>query len=126
MWRFGKSFPRVFPFVIGILQQNEALERAVFQRALSDASMRQRSNKLRRYVMCKLSELLLARSHEITHSHPELAVSFAIGQAGALLTEYYTLGAREMEIVAMSDGQVSEELTESCCTYLLTTTHSTS
>ena len=108
----------VFPFVIDILKRNETLERAIFQRALSDESMRERISGLRRYVMNGLSELLIARSQEIKHSDPRLAVSFVIGQAGALLTEYYTLGAREVEIVPTSDRQVAEELTRSCCSYL--------
>ena len=109
---------RVFPFVIATLKRHESLERAIFQRALSDESMRQRVSALRRYVMDRLSDLLLARSAEIQHPDPRLAVSFAIGQAGALLTEYYTLGAHEIELVPIGDQKIAEELTHSCCSYL--------
>jgi Mg2+ and Co2+ transporter CorA len=104
--------------VIETLKRHEALERAIFQRMLSDESMRQRISGLRRHVMKRLSALLLARSREINHSNPRLAVSFGVGQAGALLTEYYTLGARESEIVSTSDQQIAEELTRSLCNYL--------
>ena len=109
---------RVFPFVIETLKRHQALERAIFQRMLSDESMRQRMSGLRRHVMNRVSTLLLARSHEINHSNPRLAVSFGVGQAGALLTEYYTLDARESEIVSTSDQQIAEELTHSLCSYL--------
>ena len=109
---------RVFPFVIETLKRHQALERAIFQRMLSDESMRQRMSGLRRHVMNRVSTLLLARSHEINHSNPRLAVSFGVGQAGALLTEYYTLDARESEIVSTSDQQIAEELTRSLCSYL--------
>ncbi len=113
----------VFPFVIEILKRHETLERAIFQRALSDGSMRERVGRLRRHVMESLSELLLARCDEIDHPNPRLGVSFAIVQAGALLTEYYTVGIREIELVPTSDQEIAEELTNSCCRYLAVQSH---
>ena len=115
---------RVLPFVIETLERNEMLERAMLQRMLSDMSMRQRISGLRRHVMNRLSELLMDRREEIRHPDPALAVAFGVGQAGALLTEYYTLGARESEIVPMSDQQVADELTRSLCGYLRVSLHS--
>jgi AcrR family transcriptional regulator len=108
----------VFPFVIEILKRDETLERAIFQRALSDGSMRERAGRLRRHVMRGVAELLSARSQEIRHPNPPLAISFAIVQAGALLTEYYTVGVREIELVPTSDHEIAEELTHACCRYL--------
>lgn len=106
------------PFVIEVLHRHEALDRAIYQRALADELMRERASRLTRYVVSGMSELLLERSEEIHHPEPQMAVSFALVQAMALLVQHYTVAMREIEPVLMSDEQVALEVTSSCLAYL--------
>lgn len=108
----------IFPFLIEVMRPNESLYRAIYQRAISDELMRERSIKLDRYVMSGLFELIIARKNEIHHSNPEAAVSFALTQAAALLIQQYTVGIRDMGPVPMSDAMIARELATSCLAYL--------
>ena len=108
----------VFPFLIEALQRRETLQRAVYRLALSDEAMRERSFRLRRYVLGGLGELILERSSEIRRSDPAGAVSFALVQAGALITECYLTGMRDTSLFPAKDETVAEQLVESCCSYL--------
>ena len=108
----------IFPFLIEVMRPNESLYRAIYQRAITDELMRERSIKLDQYVMSALSNLLIARKHEITHPNPEAAVSFALTQAAALLIQQYTVGIRDMGPVPMNDDMIAVELATSCLAYL--------
>jgi AcrR family transcriptional regulator len=108
----------VVPFLIDALEGREALDLAVYQRGLTDAAMRERSDRLTRYVMEGLSRLLLARRDEIGHPDPERGVSFALVQMFAVLVQIYTTGRRDVALVRMSDAAIAHELTESCLAYL--------
>ena len=107
-----------FTFLVQILQQNESLDRAIHQRALSDGTLWESAVRVRQTALDGLSELLLARSAEISHPDPALAVSFALVQAMALLTKYFTVGMRIVERVPMSDSDVVDQLSLSCLAYL--------
>jgi AcrR family transcriptional regulator len=108
----------IFPFLVEILQTNESLDRAVYQRAITDELLRERSMKLNRAVVAALSDLLLERRSEIRHPDPRTAVPFALIQAVALLVHYYTAGIRDIHPVPMSDEQIARELATSCLAYL--------
>jgi len=108
----------IFPFLIEVMQPNESLYRAIYQRAITDDLMRERAMKLNRYILSGLSELLMARSDEIHHVHPEAAISFALTQAVALLVQQYTVGIRDMGPVRLSDDVIAMELANSCLAYL--------
>ncbi|HIF99434.1 MAG: helix-turn-helix domain-containing protein [Myxococcales bacterium] len=108
----------IIPFLIEVLQSHEMLQRAVYRIALSDETMRERSLRLRRYVLGRLSELLLMRSSEIKHPDPNHAVPFALVQAGALMTEFYLTGMRDSTLLPSSDKKIAEEIVHSCCSYL--------
>jgi AcrR family transcriptional regulator len=108
----------IFPFLIEVLQPNESLYRAIYQRAISDEQMRERSMKLVRHVVSRLSDLLIARSDEIRHPKPSVAVPFALIQANALLVQHYTVGIRDIGSVPMSDDLIARELATSCLAYL--------
>lgn len=107
-----------FAFVVEILREYESLDRAIHQRALSDGTIWERAVRVRTRLMDSLSQLLLDRRDEIGHPDPPLAVSFALVQAMALLTEYYTVGMREIERVPMNDRMVVDQLLSSCLAYL--------
>jgi AcrR family transcriptional regulator len=106
------------PFLIEVVQDHALLDRAILQRALSDEQMRERALKLRRHVVLGLSRLMLDRREEITHPDPETAVSLALIQAVALVTQRFTLAFGEIEPVRMSDERVAHEITTSCLAYL--------
>lgn len=108
----------IVPFLVEVLQGREHLDLAIYQRGLTDAAMRERSNRLARYVMEGLSRLLLARREEIRHPDPERAVAFALVQMMAVLAQTYTAGLRDLTLVRMSDRELAAELIESCLAYL--------
>jgi len=108
----------IFPFLITAMQTHEALDRAIYQRALTDGLMRERSRKLTRYVIDRLSGLLIDRTSEIQHPDPELAVRFSLLQAVALLTQHYTVGFHDVNPTHMSDSVIARELTTTCLAYL--------
>jgi AcrR family transcriptional regulator len=108
----------IFPFLIEVLQPNESLYRAIYQRAISDEQMRERSMKLTRHVVSRLSDLLIARSDEIHHPTPSTAVPFSLIQAIALLVQHYTVGVKDIGTSPMSDELIARELTTSCLAYL--------
>jgi len=109
----------VIPFLIEVIQQQEMLQRAVYRLALSDAAMRERSLRLRRYVLGGLSDLLLARRAEVRHPDPETAIAFGLVQAGALVTECYVTGMRDPSLFPANDDLIAEQLVQSLCSYLL-------
>lgn len=107
-----------FPLTIDVLRLHESLYRAIYQRAIGDAAMRQRSNKVNRYVIERLAGLLLARRDEIRHPEPEVAVPFALIQAVALLVQLYTVGIRDLGGLPANDERLAGELASSCLAYL--------
>lgn len=108
----------VVPFLIDAMKSRGALDRAVYQRGLSDEAMRERSNRLIRYVMEGLSDLMLARDAQITHPEPANAVAFSLLQLVSLLVHTYTVGLSDVELVPMSDEQIAQRLIDSCVAYL--------
>lgn len=108
----------IFPFLIEVLQPNESLYQAIYQRAITDEQMRERSMKLTRHVVSRLSDLLIARSYEIHHPTPATAVPFSLIQAIALLVQHYTVGVKDIGTSPMSDELIARELTTSCLAYL--------
>lgn len=108
----------IFPFMIDVVHSNESLDRAIYQRAMTDEPMRERAMKLNRHVIAGISNLLIERSDEIHHPDPRTAVSFALAQATALLIHGYTAGFRDFGSAPMSDARIAQELTTSCLAYL--------
>lgn len=108
----------LFPFLIEVVQRNESLDRAIYQRAMTDERMRERSSRLTRYVVAGLADLLMERRDTIRHRDPRRAVSFALIQAVALLVQHFTAAFREFEPFPMSDEQIAAELANSCLAYL--------
>jgi AcrR family transcriptional regulator len=108
----------VVPFIMHVLRPNENLYRAIYQRAISDEAMRERSMKSNRHVVSRLSELLLARAEEIHHPDPSAAVSFALIQSVALLAQHYTVGLHDFAPKPISDEMLAREIVVSCLAYL--------
>ncbi len=111
----------IIPFLVEVIQRQEMLQRAVYRLALSDEAMRERSQRLRRHVLGGLSGLLLARRAEIQHPSPEIAVTFGLVQAGALITECYLTGMRDPSLFPANDDSIAEQLVQSLCSYLFDT-----
>lgn len=108
----------VFPFLVEILHSHENLDRAIYQRAITDEQMRERSMKLSRHVLDGLCDLMIERRDEINHPDPESAIPFSVIQAMALVVQLYTAGMRDIFPTPQSDAKVAHELATSCLTYL--------
>jgi len=104
-------------FLIEVFRDHLSLDRAVYQRAISDARFRERSVRLERHVLDGLSRLLLARRGEIRHPDPERAVLFALRQIFAVLAHEIVVGHEE-DGPALSDERLARELTTACLAYL--------
>jgi AcrR family transcriptional regulator len=103
-------------FLIRVHREHLQLDRAIYQRAFSDARFSERASRLFRHVVSGLSELLLARSEEIGHPQPSLGVDVGLRLVLAFLTQHYTMAGGNLD--PLSDRQVAEELTRSCLAYL--------
>lgn len=108
----------VFPFLVEILHSNEGLDRAIYQRAITNEPMRERSMKISRHVINGLSDLIFERQDEVNHPDPNTAVPFAVIQTMALVVQIYTAGIRDIFPTPMSDDKVAHELATSCLAYL--------
>ena len=108
----------VVPFLIAVFEERQALDLAVYQRGLTDEAMRERSHRLSRYALDRLSALLLARREEIAHPKAERAVSFALMQTAAILNHLYTARFREAGLARMSNEEIATETVRSCLAYL--------
>ena len=118
----GASIPEIvhtiFPFLIEILHSNERLDRAILQRVMTDADIKERQMKLSRYVVEGLTELLLSREEKIDHPNPAGAIAFASIQALAMLFYHHTVGTQEISPVEMTDALLANELANSFLAYL--------
>lgn len=108
----------VVPFLIAVFEERQALDLAVYQRGLTDEAMRERSHRLIRHALDRLSALLLARREEITHPQAERAVSFALMQTAAMLNHLYTARFRDAGLARMGDPEIAAEIVRSCLAYL--------
>ncbi len=105
-------------FLTHVYRDNQALDRAIYQRALANERFRERSARLQRHVLSGLASLLLARRDEFDHPDPQLAVDMALRQVLGVLVEHFVFGFAESGIVRVSDDVLARELTRSCLRYL--------
>jgi AcrR family transcriptional regulator len=116
----GAGIPEILSesisFLIQVHREHLLLDRAVYQRAFSDARFSERASRLFRHVVSGLSDLLLARSEEIGHPQPRVGVDVGLRLVLAFLTQHYTMAGGDLD--PLSDRQVTAELTRSCLAYL--------
>jgi len=115
----GEIVGRCLSFVIQVLREHHGLDRAVYIRALTDETFRERSGRLNRHVMEAMAELLLERRAEITHPHPEVAVDIALRQVFSFFTDTCTVDIDNfVGLENLSDQQIADEATRSFLAYL--------
>lgn len=105
-------------FVIEVLRERSGLDRAVFERALTDPAFRERTSRLNHYVMNGMAELLLDRRHEIKHPDPEVAVDVALRQVFSFITDLCTVALGGFALQPLDDDVLSKEMTRSLLAYL--------
>jgi AcrR family transcriptional regulator len=106
------------PFLVQIFSERIGLERAIYRRALVDPIFQERSLRLWRHVMQGWSDLLLERRAEIRHPEPESAISFAIQVVLAVITQRYSAYEVNIEVVPLSDQQLTRELVHNFLAHL--------
>ena len=107
----------VIDFLVEIYRERGGLIRAFVVRNHTDAEFAARQERLSHYVATRLSELLLARREEIHQHDPERAVAFGLMMAFATI-ENVVLFGEARSFLALSDADLSAELTRSLLAYL--------
>ena len=105
-------------FVMAVMRERHGLDRAVFERALSDDIFKERSNRLNSYVVQGMTALVNARRDEITHADPELAVNVALRQAFGFMTDTCTVGVTDYGLADVDDETLTSEIARALTSYL--------
>lgn len=105
-------------FSLQLGRERPAFKRAGYEAARTDPAIREHLKQLRAELGRSLQELLLARSREIGHPDPPLALRFVLDQIAAMLhARLHALPVPD-ELGACSDEAFVEELLRSACAYL--------
>ena len=104
-------------FTLRESRERLGLRRALLGLALRDADAGQRLVELHRELDVRLRALLLARSAEIGHADPELAVSFALEQLRAMLLVRLEGALLYSSLTAVNDERFIREALKSVATY---------
>ncbi len=105
-------------FVIQVWRERRGLDRAVFERALVDDVFKERNNRMTRYVVECMTKLVDARSEEVSHPRPDIAVQVALRQTFGFLTDSYTIGLNDYGAATLSDDELAHEIARSMTAYL--------
>ncbi len=96
----------------------QGFRKAAYQRALSDPVFCERELRLQRLMAEGLMARLEARADEIRHPEPRLAADFARRLIMAILSQRFSAGSLELELVPLSDEQLASEATRAAVAYL--------
>ena len=106
------------PFVVHVYQLKRGLIRAFIVRASTDRNFADQGSHLSREISKRLIALLLARSDEIRHPDPALAVDFGLRMTFDTLDQATLHGDVQRTTVKFSSEQIAEELTRAFLCYL--------
>jgi AcrR family transcriptional regulator len=102
-------------FLAQIHRERGGLLRAFRQRAMSDASLRQRTADLFGHLADRLSALLDSRRHEMTHPEPDLAAAFGLEMVLGTLNHLLDMQPHPL---SLDDDRLVVELTRAFACYL--------
>ena len=108
----------VIRFLVTIYRQQRGIIRAFVIRNHADAEFRARQDRLTHYVDERVCELLLARTDEILHPNPELAIHFGLILVFSALQDVMLFGELRSRGLAFSDEEFATELTRAYLAYL--------
>ncbi len=108
----------VVTFLVQITRERAGLVRAIALREAGDPAIRERAQRLQRYVREGLARLVRQRSDEIDHPDPERGIHFVYGVALAALDRRALLGEGPSAAFDEPDPELACELTRVFLGYL--------
>lgn len=108
----------LIPFLVRIYRERLGLIRAFIVRGVHDTSFAEKAGRLCERISERLGLLLLARTDEIGHPQPALAVEFGIRMVIGLLDQSTLMASVQTVAASMSDEQLSAELVRNYLSYL--------
>lgn len=108
----------LIPFLVKIYRERLGLIRAFIIRGVHDASFAESAGRLCERITERLRGLMLARTDEISHPQPALAVEFGIRMVMALLDQTTLMASMQTLATEMTDEQLSVELARNYLSYL--------
>jgi hypothetical protein len=105
-------------FMVRVHRDRIGILREIMGSAHADPEVGARLEELIAHVCRKLTRLLLARSEEIGHPEPVLAVEFAFRLLLGVMKEAILFGCAGTHGIPNSDERLTEELTRAFLGYL--------
>lgn len=105
-------------FTLRSERDRPGFKRVALEASRTDPALRDHFDKLRAELNRGLTELLLARSDEIGHPDPKVAVAFALDQLGAMLRMRIDGTKASTQLGRRSDKVFAREVLRSICGYL--------
>ena len=93
-------------------------KRITLEASLVDEALRERFRELRGRLDRGMTSLLLARSQQIGHKTPEVAVRFVVDQLSGMISARLDSHRTSTELSELSHDAWVEQLVESVCNYL--------
>ena len=101
----------VVTFLVAITRERAGLVRAIALREAGDPALRERAQRLQRYVRERLARLLLPHADEIGHPEPERGIHFVYALVVAALDRRALLGEGPSAAFEEPDPELACELT---------------
>ena len=118
----GASIGAIFEGYIALALKSErarpGFKRVGLEASRNDPALRDHFDKLRAELNRGLTDLLLARSEEIGHEEPKVAIAFALDQLGAMLRTRIDGTPAGTQLGRRSDKVFAREALRSVCGYL--------
>jgi AcrR family transcriptional regulator len=108
----------VIRFLVSIYREQGGIIRAFVIRSHTDLEFRARQDRLSHYLHTRVCELLLARTDEIHHPNPGLAIRFGLTLVFSSLEDTMLFGALQSRELTFSDEEFAAELRRAYLAYL--------
>ena len=116
--RIAQIVPACVAELVGTFRERRALIGAFVSRAARDPEFMEDGLRFRRNVSERVVALLLARSDEIRHPDPELAIDLGVQLAFGIVHQLVIFGEIRVGARRLSDRELERELTRNVLAYL--------